>query len=57
MKICENGIVRDMTPDEIAAMEAHQPDTPAHEPTIEERVSSVEETTDALLINLLFRQI
>ena len=56
-RICVNGIYRDMTPEEIAALEAQASDTPAPTPTIEERVASVEETTDALLINLLFRQI
>ncbi len=27
MKICENGVIRDMTPEEIAEMQQNQPDT------------------------------
>lgn len=45
MKICENGITRDMTPEEIAEHEKMQSEVPAPTPTIEERVASVEEDT------------
>lgn len=45
MKIYKNGIVRDMTPSEIAALEAQAAEAPAPTPTIEERVASVEEDT------------
>lgn len=43
----KNGVrtERDMTPEEIAALEAQASDTPAPTPTIEERVASVEEDT------------
>ncbi len=46
-------IIRDMTPEEIAALEAQQPDTPAPTPTIEERVASVEEDTAIIRAILL----
>ena len=45
MKICENGIYRDMTAEEIAELEKMQSDAPAPTPTIEERMASVEEDT------------
>ena len=45
MKIFENGIVRDMTPEEIAELEKMQSEAPAPTPTIEERMASVEEDT------------
>ncbi len=54
-RIYDNGIYRDMTPEEITAMEAQateQP-TPAPTPTIEERVGKVEETTEAIKTILL----
>lgn len=44
-RIYDNGIYRDMTPEEIAAMEAQATEQPAPTPTIEERVASVEEDT------------
>lgn len=52
-RIYDNGIYRDMTPEEIAAMEAQASDTPAPTPTIEERVGKVEETTEAIKAILL----
>lgn len=58
MKICENGIYRDMTAEEIAELEklaAEQP-APAPEPSPEERIAALEkdnaelrEVLDALL--------
>ena len=51
MKIFENGVVRDMTPEEIAAMEAQATEHPAPTPTIEERVGKVEE--DAAIIRAI----
>ena len=45
MKICENGITRDMTAEEIAEFEAQVTEQPAPTPTIEERMASVEEDT------------
>lgn len=53
MKIFENGVVRDMTPEEIAALEAQATEQPAPTPTIEERVASVEETVEAVKTILL----
>ena len=41
-KICENGIIRDMTPEEIAELEALAQDAPMPEPTAEERLDAVE---------------
>lgn len=42
MKICENGIIRDMTPEEIAAHEALVQEAPMPEPTAEERLAALE---------------
>ena len=53
MKICENGIARDMTAEEIAELEKMQSEAPAPTPTIEERVTSVEEDTKAIRAILL----
>ena len=51
MKICENGIYRDMTAEEIAELEKMQTEAPAPTPSIEERVASVEE--DAKVIRAI----
>lgn len=51
MKIFENGIVRDMTPSEIAALDAQATEQPEPTPTIEERVGKVEE--DAAIIRAI----
>ena len=42
MKIDDNGIIRDMTPEEIAEMERMNADAPAPEPTPEERMIQIE---------------
>lgn len=45
MKICENGIVRDMRPDEVKEMEELEKlatEMPAPEPTPEERIAALE---------------
>ena len=42
MKICENGIIRDMTPEEIAELEKLATEMPAHEPTPDERIAALE---------------
>lgn len=42
MKICENGIYRDMTAEEIAELEKLTTETPAPEPTPEERIAALE---------------
>lgn len=56
MKICENGIIRDMTAEEIAELEKLATEMPAPEPTPEERIAALEkdnaelrEAMDALL--------
>lgn len=41
-KICENGIIRDMTPEEVAEFEALAQDEPMPPPTTEERLDAVE---------------
>lgn len=56
MKICENGIIRDMTAEEVAEFEKLAAEQPAPEPTAEERIAALEqdnaelrEALDALL--------
>lgn len=52
MRIYDNGIYRDMTPEEIAALEAQateQPE-PTPTPTIEERVASLEATSNDVIL-------
>lgn len=52
MRIYENGIIRDMTAEEIAELEKLAAEAPAPEPTAEERISALEkdnaELRDAL---------
>lgn len=42
MKIYENGIYRDMTAEEVAELEKLAAETPAPEPTSEERIAALE---------------
>ena len=49
MKICENGIIRDMTAEEIAEFEQLAAEQPAPEPTPEERIAVLEEALNLLL--------
>ena len=42
MKICENGIMRDMTAEEIAELEKLATEMPAPEPTPEDRIAALE---------------
>lgn len=42
MKACENGVIRDMTPEEIAELEKLAAEAPAPEPTAEERIATLE---------------
>lgn len=42
MKICENGVIRDMTSEEVAELEKLAAETPAPEPTSEERIAALE---------------
>lgn len=52
MRICENGVLRDMTAAEIAELEKLAAEAPAPEPTAEERIAALEkdnaELRDAL---------
>ena len=49
MKICENGIIRNMTAEEIAELERLAAEQPAPEPTAEERIAVLEEALNMLL--------
>ena len=49
MKICENGIIREMTPEEIAELEKLASEQPVAEPTAEERLAALEEAMLELL--------
>lgn len=42
MKICENGVYRDMTAEEVAELEKVAAEQPAPEPTPEERIAVLE---------------
>lgn len=42
MKICENGVIRDMTPEEVAEIERAIAEAPEPEPTPEQRISELE---------------
>ncbi len=43
MRICENGIYRDMTAKEVAELERLATEMPAPEPTAEERIVALEQ--------------
>ena len=48
MKICENGIIRDMTPEEVAELEKLATEMPTPEPSPEERIVALEKDNDEL---------
>ena len=52
MRKYDNGTYRDMIPEEIAAWEQSIADTPAPEPTTEERIAALEEQLAAAKILL-----
>lgn len=52
MKVNDNGIVRDATPEEIAEMERMAAEMPKPEPTPEERFAALEEELKAAKILL-----
>ena len=52
MRIFDGTTYRDMTPEEIAAWEQSIADTPAPEPTTEERIAALEEELKAAKILL-----
>nr|DAE16353.1 MAG TPA: API3 pepsin inhibitor-3 [Siphoviridae sp. ctvdw32] len=43
MRICENGIYRDMTAEEVAELEKLAAEAPAPEPSAEERIAALEQ--------------
>lgn len=43
MRICENGVIRDMTAEEVAELEKLAAEQPAPEPTPEERIAALEQ--------------
>ena len=52
MKICENGIIRDMTAVEIAELEQLAAEQPAPEPTPEERIAAAEAQIQAAMADI-----
>lgn len=52
MKICENGIIRDMTVEEIAQLERLAAEQPAPEPTPEERIAAAEAQIQAAMADI-----
>ena len=52
MRICENGVYRDATQEEIAALEQAVTHQPAPEPTTEERIAALKEELKAAKILL-----
>ena len=52
MRIYDNGVYRDATPEEIAAREQEVAQQPAPEPTPEERIAALEEELAAAKILL-----
>ena len=50
IKTCINGIIRDMTAEEIAEHEKMQQNAPPPEPTQEERIAELENVTDDIIL-------
>ena len=48
MKICENGVIRDMSPEEIAELERAIAEAPEPEPTPEDRIAELEAQNQVL---------
>ena len=48
MRICENGIYRDMTAEEVAEFEKLAAEAPTPEPTPEERIAALEQANAEL---------
>jgi hypothetical protein len=49
-KININGIIREMTAEEVAELEAMQAEIPTPEPTLEQRLDVLEGTTDDIIL-------
>ena len=49
MRICENGVIRDMTAEEIAELEKLETEMPAPEPTPDERIAALEKQNEIIL--------
>lgn len=50
MRMNDNGVYRDMTPEETAGLEAQQSEMPEPEPSPEERLDALETTTDDMIL-------
>lgn len=50
MKINDNGLYREATPDEITEFERQQAELPEPEPSPEERLDALETTTDDMIL-------
>ena len=50
MRINDNGVYRDATPEEISEFERQQAEMPEPEPTSEERLDALETTTDDMIL-------
>ena len=50
MRICENGVYRDATPEEITALEQAATQQPTQEQTSEERIAALESATDDIIL-------
>ena len=48
MKICENGVIRDMSPEEIAELNRQQAEVPESEPTPDDRIARLEAQNQVL---------
>ena len=48
MKICENGVIRDMSPEEIAEIERAIAEAPEPEPTPDDRMAELEAQNQVL---------
>ena len=48
MKICENGVIRDMSPEEIAESERAIAEAPEPEPTPDDRIAELEAQNQVL---------
>ena len=55
MKICENGVIRDMSPEEIAEIERAIAEAPEPEPTPDDRIAELEAQNQVLTECLMER--